>query len=97
MKKELLDFINWLNKEKEFGYTQVGLERIVDNYKDSIHNSYLSSSEIDDYIMEKYKDSEEDFRLLWEEKERYYNFENWWNDFLKYKYELEISKRKTFQ
>jgi len=32
--------------------------------KNSIHNSQLSPSEIDDYIMEKYKDSEEDFLSL---------------------------------
>ena len=31
-KQELIDFITWLNKEKELGYTPVGLERIVDNY-----------------------------------------------------------------
>lgn len=31
-KQDLIDFITWLNKEKELGYTQVGLERIVDKY-----------------------------------------------------------------
>lgn len=31
-RQELIDFITWLNKEKKLGYTQVGLERIVDNY-----------------------------------------------------------------
>ena len=31
-RQDLIDFIIWLNKEKKLGYTQVGLERIVDNY-----------------------------------------------------------------
>lgn len=31
-RQDLIDFISWLNKEKELGYTQVGLERIVDKY-----------------------------------------------------------------
>jgi hypothetical protein len=31
-RQDLIDFIIWLNKEKKLGYTQLGLERIVDNY-----------------------------------------------------------------
>lgn len=57
-------------------------------------SNQLSFSELDDYISQKYDEYKEDFQQLWDEKDNYYNFENWWSDFLKYKYEQAVSKRK---
>jgi hypothetical protein len=43
----------------------------------------LSESDIEDILDVTYAPFKEDFELLWEERETYHNFENWWNDFIR--------------
>ncbi|MES2382346.1 MAG: hypothetical protein V4538_14970 [Bacteroidota bacterium] len=42
----------------------------------------------EDLVNEKYAHIKDDFELLWEEKDNYKTFENWWIDFLKYQISL---------
>jgi hypothetical protein len=53
MSKELLDFMTWVNQDKELGYTPIGIERIVNTYtnpkeKQKIMNEEKYNQIIDD-------------------------------------------------
>lgn len=54
----------------------------------------LSESEMEDILDVTYEQFKEDFELLWIEKEHYFNFENWWIDFIKWKIRLYHMMKK---
>lgn len=55
----------------------------------------MTTLELDDFITEKYEVYKSDFEMLWDEKESYQTFENWWNDFLKMKFNEELNKKRN--
>lgn len=61
-----------------------------EEYKDYIEN-LLDKLEAENKLLreklkgDEYKKLEDDFKLLWDEKDDYSNFDNWWDDFLRWK------------